>query len=202
MHSSSVIRAALCNTRSMYLRYRKVKSHHTFVSSGLLFNFPQDKCKQMYSLGMPNISALWKWSSALLNLFLLFAMMLSSGLLLLYRSQGVMDFPSNHNHRMAWVGRNLEEHQAPTPLLQAGPPTSLSNTRSGCPGPHPTLPWTPPGMGHPQPLSAMFHPIAMLVSYARSHLSFQLTSLSCQFEVQKCHFTCNNEYCGSWEGRR
>lgn len=25
-------------------------------------------------------------------------------------------------HRMAWVRRNLKDHQAPTPLAQAGPP--------------------------------------------------------------------------------
>ena len=30
---------------------------------------------------------------------------------------------------MAWVGRDLRGHQAPTPLLNAGPPTSMSNTR-------------------------------------------------------------------------
>jgi len=29
---------------------------------------------------------------------------------------------------------------------QAGPPTSTCNTSPGCPGPHPTWPWTPPGM--------------------------------------------------------
>ena len=43
-------------------------------------------------------------------------------------------------HRMASVGRDLKDHQAPTPLLQAGPPTSIFNTRPGCPGPHPTWP--------------------------------------------------------------
>jgi len=57
-------------------------------------------------------------------------------------------------HRMAWVGRVLKDHQAPTPPLQAGPPTSAFNTRPGCPGLHPSWPWTPPGMGHPQPLWA------------------------------------------------
>ena len=30
----------------------------------------------------------------------------------------------------------------------------LPPTSSGCPGPHPTWPWAPPGMGHPQPLWA------------------------------------------------
>ena len=43
-------------------------------------------------------------------------------------------------HRMAWVGRDLKDHEAPTPLPQAGPPTSISNTRPGCPGHHPIWP--------------------------------------------------------------
>jgi len=30
---------------------------------------------------------------------------------------------------MAWVGRELKDHEAPTPLLHAGPSTSISNTR-------------------------------------------------------------------------
>ena len=41
---------------------------------------------------------------------------------------------------MAWAGRDLKDHQAPTPLLHTGPPTSAFNTRPGCPGPHPTWP--------------------------------------------------------------
>jgi len=45
---------------------------------------------------------------------------------------------------MAWVGRDPKDHQAPTPLLQAGPPTSTFNTRPSCLWPHPTWPWTPP----------------------------------------------------------
>jgi len=56
---------------------------------------------------------------------------------------------------MAWVGRDLKDHEAPTPLLHAGPPTSTFNTSPGCPRPH------PPGLehlqgwtGHPQPLWA------------------------------------------------
>jgi len=47
----------------------------------------------------------------------------------------------NLNHRMAWIGRDLKGHQAPTPLPWAGPPTSISNTRPGWAGPHPTRPW-------------------------------------------------------------
>ena len=53
---------------------------------------------------------------------------------------------STKNHRMAWVGRDLKDHKAPTPPLQAGPPTSTFKTSPGCPGPHPTWPWTPPGI--------------------------------------------------------
>ena len=34
---------------------------------------------------------------------------------------------------MAWVGRDLKDHQAPTPLPGAGPPTSTSDARPGCP---------------------------------------------------------------------
>jgi len=51
------------------------------------------------------------------------------------------DLPSrSQNHRMARVGRDLKDHEAATPLLQAGPPTSISYTRPGCPGPHPAWP--------------------------------------------------------------
>jgi len=32
------------------------------------------------------------------------------------------------NHRMAWLGRDLKDHEAPTSLLQAGPPTSTLHT--------------------------------------------------------------------------
>ena len=56
---------------------------------------------------------------------------------------------------MAWVGRDLKDHQAPTLLPQAGPPTSIPNIRPDCPGPHSIWPWTPPGTGHPQPLWAL-----------------------------------------------
>ena len=39
-----------------------------------------------------------------------------------------------------WVERDIKAPQAPTPALGWLPPT-----RSGCPGPHPTHPWAPPG---------------------------------------------------------
>jgi len=51
---------------------------------------------------------------------------------------------------MAWIGRDLKDHEAPNPPPQAGLPTSTFNTRPGFPGPYPT----PPGRGHPQPLLA------------------------------------------------
>jgi len=45
---------------------------------------------------------------------------------------------------MAWVERDIKAHPVPAPMPWAGlPPTS-----SGCPGPHPTWPGAPPGMGH------------------------------------------------------
>ena len=36
---------------------------------------------------------------------------------------------------MAWIGRDLKDHQAPTPLPYTRPPTFRSGTRPGCPGP-------------------------------------------------------------------
>ena len=44
------------------------------------------------------------------------------------------------DHTMARVGRDLEVHEAPTPLLQSGPPTSTFHSSPGCPGPHPAWP--------------------------------------------------------------
>ena len=35
---------------------------------------------------------------------------------------------------MAWVEKDLKDHQAQIPPLQAEPPTSTFNTRPGCPG--------------------------------------------------------------------
>lgn len=46
----------------------------------------------------------------------------------------------------SWVGRALSDHLVPTSLLRVGLPT----TRSAYPEPHPSWPWTPTGMGHPQ----------------------------------------------------
>jgi len=43
---------------------------------------------------------------------------------------------------MAWDGRDPNDHQAPTPMPQAGPPTSTYGTRPGCPGLYPTWSWT------------------------------------------------------------
>ena len=59
-------------------------------------------------------------------------------------------------HRITeWLGwRGPQGSQSSNLLLHAGPPTSTFNSSPGCPGPHPTWPWTPPGMGHSQPLWA------------------------------------------------
>ena len=64
--------------------------------------------------------------------------------------------------RMARVGRDLKDHETPSPQPQAGPPTSSSNTRPGYRGCHPIRPWTPPGMGHLQPLWAACFTILLL----------------------------------------
>ena len=57
----------------------------------------------------------------------------------------------SEDDRMACDGRDPKDHQVPTPLSRAEPPTSRSGTRPGCPGLHPTWSGTPPGMEHPQP---------------------------------------------------
>ena len=44
-----------------------------------------------------------------------------------------VQFSNKKDHRMVWVGRNLKDHQAPISLPQTGPPTSISNTKPGCP---------------------------------------------------------------------
>ena len=44
------------------------------------------------------------------------------------------------DHIMARVGRDLAVHEAPTPLLLSGPPTSMFHSSPGCPGPHPARP--------------------------------------------------------------
>ena len=54
------------------------------------------------------------------------------------------------NHRMVWVGRDLEDHLFPTPLPWAG----TSSTSPGCSELHPTWPWILPGRGQPQLLWA------------------------------------------------
>ena len=58
----------------------------------------------------------------------------------------------SQNHRMAQVGMDLKDHEAPTLLPQAGPPTSKFNTRPGCPGPQ--LCSIPQGTGIYLPCSA------------------------------------------------
>ena len=48
------------------------------------------------------------------------------------------------SHGMAWVGRDLKAHQAPTLCMGRAAPQQLRLHRA-----HPTWPWAPPGMGHP-----------------------------------------------------
>ena len=56
------------------------------------------------------------------------------------------------NHRMAW--KKPQWSFSSNPLLWQGYQPPRSGTSAGCPGPHPTWPWTPPGRGHPQHLWA------------------------------------------------
>jgi len=70
---------------------------------------------------------------------------------------------------MAWVGSDLKDHQAPTPLLRARSPISTSNTRPDCTRLHPTWPRTPPGTGHPTSiLPAYPSPCSASPGYQRS----------------------------------
>ena len=69
---------------------------------------------------------------------------------------GVLDvfkWVYSFNHRTTeaqngpgWKGPQGSWISNPPPPPQAEPPTSIFNTRPSCPGPHPTWPWTPPGM--------------------------------------------------------
>jgi len=43
----------------------------------------------------------------------------------------------SQNYRMAWVGRDLKDHESPTPLPHEGPTTTPLNTRTRCPWPQP-----------------------------------------------------------------
>jgi len=65
------------------------------------------------------------------------------------KSRNVSSRLKKKNHRITesqngWVGMDLKDHQAPTHLLQAGPPISAFNTRPGCPEP------IQPGLEHLQ----------------------------------------------------
>jgi len=65
------------------------------------------------------------------------------------------DKTKSQNHRITeWPGlEGTSRIMNLQPPCQAGPSISPF-TRPGCPGPHPTWPWTPPGTGHLQPLWA------------------------------------------------
>ena len=57
--------------------------------------------------------------------------------------------PVNWHHFMycdTWVCQKWFLQYLTVTENQAGLPISAFNTRPGCPGPHPTWPWTPPGM--------------------------------------------------------
>jgi len=70
----------------------------------------------------------------------------------IYITYTVFEMSSSKDRRMAWVGKDLEDHQVLTSLSQAGLPAARPSSRPGWQGSHPTWPWMPPGMGHPQPL--------------------------------------------------
>jgi len=60
-------------------------------------------------------------------------------------NQGYHRIITESQNGLGWKGPQGSRSSNP-PLLHAGPPTSTCNTSPGCPGPHPTWPWTPPGM--------------------------------------------------------
>ncbi len=41
----------------------------------------------------------------------------------------IISINQNTHRIIEWLGRDLKDRQAPTPLPQAGPPTSLSNMK-------------------------------------------------------------------------
>ena len=53
---------------------------------------------------------------------------------------------------MVFVGRDHNDRLVPPSLLS----TVLPDAKSGFPVPHPTWPWAPPGMEHPQPSCAAY----------------------------------------------
>jgi len=76
---------------------------------------------------------------------------------------------------MAWVGSSLKDHLVPTPCHG-----QVATPSSGCPGPHPTWPGVPPGMGYPQLLWA-----AVPVLFIRMLLIRMLTLLPFVFSLKK-----------------
>lgn len=56
-----------------------------------------------------------------------------------FSTRGTSHFRESWND---WLGSNLKAHPVPTPCYGL-----VTSTRSGCPRPHPTCPWAPPGMG-------------------------------------------------------
>ena len=72
----------------------------------------------------------------------------------IWKDHRIIEWP-----RLEGTSRIMEATTSPP---QAGPSTSTFNPRPGCPGPHLTWPWTPPGMRYPQPLWAVIYPFKEL----------------------------------------
>jgi len=153
LRSCQVLRNLICNSGKYWKKYHKTTvrdlPHQTNLPS-----FTSDTRETKISYHFNRIELLSgskvgaQWESSSLTLSLGFTWHALWG-----EPEGTgMEKRLRHPHRMAWVGRDLKDHGSPTPPPQAGPPTSTFNTRPGCPGPHPTWPWTPPGTEHPQPL--------------------------------------------------
>jgi len=73
-------------------------------------------------------------------------------------------------------------------LPQVGMPTTKSDARAGCPGLHPTWPWTPLGMGHPQLLrAATHHPNGPKFRCNRANPPFLLSCICSHWHVNTVH---------------
>ena len=81
---------------------------------------------------------------------------------------------------MARVGRDLEVHEAPTPLLQSGPPTSTFHSSPGCPGPHPARPPLAQKMDRASFLVYLYH--SLLITWFNDFIPhLGITKVSLQF---------------------
>lgn len=73
---------------------------------------------------------------------------------------------------------NLKDHLVPAPVPQAGLLTRRPSTSSDCPVPHPTWPWTPPGMGHTHPRWETFSSTSPSFQWKNSPWHLNLLSFS------------------------